>query len=121
MRRLVCETLQELGFRNIMEAQDGMEAMHTLRTFACDLVITDRNMPNMDGIALLQTIRADQRLRDLPVLLVTAAQERDQIMEAMQAKVNGYIVKPFTTAILQDKIHKIFLQKSLMEQKPGQS
>lgn len=110
MRRILRGFLEELGYRDIQEAEDGAQAMTMLKMVpAYDFVITDRNMPNMNGIELLKAIRADAALKNLPVLLVTAEQKRDQIMEAIQAKVSGYIVKPFNSSILQDKLDKIFV------------
>ena len=110
MRRIVRNLLVELGFTNtlIQEADDGENAMIMLRSQPFDLVVTDWNMPNMTGIDLLKAIRAEASLKGLPVLMVTAENNRDQIIAAAQAGVNGYIVKPFTAATLQEKLTKIF-------------
>lgn len=110
MRRIVRNLLVELGFSNplIQEADDGEGAIAMLRSQSFDLVVTDWNMPNMTGIDLLRAIRAEASLKGLPVLMVTAENNRDQIIAAAQAGVNGYIVKPFTAITLQEKLTKIF-------------
>ena len=110
MRRIVRNLLVELGFSNplIQEADDGQNAIEMLRKTPVDLVVTDWNMPNMTGIELLRAIRAEPAMKGLPVLMVTAENNRDQIIAAAQAGVNGYIVKPFTAITLQEKINKIF-------------
>ncbi|WP_049622688.1 chemotaxis response regulator CheY [Frateuria defendens] len=110
MRRIVRNLLTELGFSNplIQEADDGENALTMLRAAPFDLVVTDWNMPNMTGIDLLRVIRAEPALKALPVLMVTAENNRDQIIAAAQAGVNGYIVKPFTAVTLQEKLAKIF-------------
>jgi two-component system, chemotaxis family, chemotaxis protein CheY len=110
MRRIVRNLLVELGFTNtlIQEADDGENALVMLRSQPFDLVVTDWNMPNMTGIDLLRAIRAEAALKGLPVLMVTAENNRDQIIAAAQAGVNGYIVKPFTAITLKEKLTKIF-------------
>jgi len=110
MRRIVRNLLVELGFSNplIQEADDGESALTMLRGQPFDLVVTDWNMPNMTGIDLLRVIRAETALKGLPVLMVTAENNRDQIIAAAQAGVNGYIVKPFTAVTLKEKLTKIF-------------
>lgn len=110
MRRIVRNLLVELGFSNplIQEADDGESAIAMLRSLPFDLVVTDWNMPNMTGIDLLRAIRAEGALKGLPVLMVTAENNRDQIIAAAQAGVNGYIVKPFTAITLKEKLGKIF-------------
>ncbi|KRE90925.1 histidine kinase [Frateuria sp. Soil773] len=110
MRRIVRNLLVELGFSNplIQEADDGNNALLLLRSQPFDLVVTDWNMPNMTGIDLLRAIRAEPSLKGMPVLMVTAENNRDQIIAAAQAGVNGYIVKPFTAITLQEKLTKIF-------------
>ena len=110
MRRIVRNLLVELGFTNtlIQEADDGENALTVLRSQPFDLVVTDWNMPNMTGIDLLRAIRAEAALKGLPVLMVTAENNRDQIIAAAQAGVNGYVVKPFTAVTLQEKLTKIF-------------
>jgi len=110
MRRIVRNLLVELGFTNalIQEADDGVNAMAILKQQSFDMVVTDWNMPNMTGIDLLRAIRAEPALKGLPVLMVTAENNRDQIIAAAQAGVNGYIVKPFTAVTLKEKLDKIF-------------
>jgi two-component system chemotaxis response regulator CheY len=110
MRRIVRNLLVELGFSNplIQEADDGENAMTMLRSTPFDLVVTDWNMPNMTGIDLLRAIRAEASLKGLPVLMVTAENNRDQIIAAAQAGVNGYIVKPFNAVTLKEKLTKVF-------------
>ena len=110
MRRIVRNLLVELGFTNalIQEADDGVNAMAMLKQQSFDMVVTDWNMPNMTGIDLLRSIRAEPALKALPVLMVTAENNRDQIIAAAQAGVNGYIVKPFTAVTLKEKLDKIF-------------
>ncbi|MGL5758616.1 chemotaxis response regulator CheY [Plesiomonas sp.] len=110
MRRIIKNLLRDLGFNNTHEADDGTSALPMLRTGNFDFVVTDWNMPGMQGIDLLKVIRADESLRHLPVLMVTAEAKREQIIEAAQAGVNGYIVKPFTAATLKEKLDKIFVR-----------
>ena len=108
MRRIIKNLLRDLGFSNTQEADDGQTALPMLQSGNFDFLVTDWNMPGMTGIDLLKTVRADEKLATLPVLLVTAEQKREQIVEAAQAGVNGYIVKPFTAEVLKEKIGKIF-------------
>ena len=108
MRRIIKNLLRDLGFNNTHEADDGNTALPMLRTGNFDFLITDWNMPGMQGIDLLRAVRADANLVKLPVLLVTAEARRDQIVLAAEAGVNGYIVKPFTAQTLKEKIEKIF-------------
>ncbi|WP_425468222.1 chemotaxis response regulator CheY [Reinekea thalattae] len=108
MRRIVKNLLRDLGFTNTQEADDGATAWPMLQSGDFDFVVTDWNMPGMTGIELLGHIRADERLKSMPVLMVTAEAKRDQIVAAAQAGVNGYVVKPFTAAALKEKIEKIF-------------
>ncbi len=108
MRRIVKNLLRDLGFTNTHEADDGSTAWPMLQNGDYDFVVTDWNMPGMTGIELLQKIRSDDRLKSVPVLMVTAEAKRDQIVAAAQAGVNGYVVKPFTAAALKEKIEKIF-------------
>jgi len=108
MRRILCNLLKELGFVNVHEAEDGADALAKLRRERFDFVVTDWNMPNMSGIELLQAIRADARLKHLPVLMVTAEAKRDNIIMAAKAGASGYVVKPFTAAKLDEKLMKIF-------------
>ena len=108
MRRIIRNLLRDLGFNNADEADDGSTALPMLKTGKYDFLITDWNMPIMEGIDLVKTIRADADLRDLPILMVTAEARREQIVAAAEAGVNGYIVKPFTAQTLEQKIQKIF-------------
>ena len=108
MRRIIKNLLRDLGFTNTVEADDGTTALPILNAGGIDFLVTDWNMPGMQGIDLLKHVRADEKLANLPVLMVTAEQKREQIIEAAQAGVNGYIVKPFTAATLKEKIDKIF-------------
>ncbi|HLT05576.1 MAG TPA: chemotaxis response regulator CheY [Pseudomonas sp.] len=108
MRRIIKNLLRDLGFTNTSEADDGLTALPMLQSGNFDFLVTDWNMPGMNGIDLLRAVRADERLKNLPVLMVTAEAKRDQIIEAAQAGVNGYVVKPFTAQGLKDKIEKIF-------------
>ncbi len=108
MRRIVRNLLRDLGFNNIEEADDGNTALPMLRNGKFDFLVTDWNMPGMSGMELLQAVRADENLKSLPILMVTAEAKREQIVAAAQAGVNGYVVKPFTAAVLKDKIEKIF-------------
>ncbi len=108
MRRIVKNLLNDLGFMNTAEAEDGHSALALLRAQPFDFVVTDWNMPGMTGIELLKSIRADAKLAKLPVLMVTAEAKREQIVEAAQCGVNGYIIKPFTAETLKDKLGKIF-------------
>ncbi|MHB8472807.1 MAG: chemotaxis response regulator CheY [Gammaproteobacteria bacterium] len=108
MRRIIKNLLRDLGFNNTAEADDGTTALPILQSGSFDFLVTDWNMPGMSGIDLLKAVRADAKLAKMPVLMVTAEQKRDQIIEAAQAGVNGYIVKPFTAVTLKEKIDKIF-------------
>lgn len=108
MRRIIKNLLRDLGFSNTHEADDGLTALPMLKNGDFDFLVTDWNMPGMNGIDLLRVVRADAKLSALPVLMVTAEAKRDQIIEAAQAGVSGYVVKPFTAAALQEKIEKIF-------------
>ncbi len=108
MRRIVRNLLKELGFNNVDEAEDGVDALTKLRVGNIDFVISDWNMPNMDGLVLLQNIRKDGTLAALPVLMVTAEAKKENIIAAAQAGASGYVVKPFTAATLEEKLNKIF-------------
>ena len=108
MRRIVRNLLKELGFTNVDEAEDGVVALHKLQNGDFEFVVSDWNMPNMTGIELLKSIRADAKLKGLPVLMVTAEAKKENIIEAAQAGASGYVVKPFTAATLEEKLNKIF-------------
>ncbi len=107
MRRIVRNLLKEIGFSNAEEAEDGVVALNLLRSGKFDFVVSDINMPNMDGFALLKQIRADETLKGIPVLMVTAEAKKEDIVSAAQNGANGYIVKPFTKATLEEKVQKI--------------
>jgi len=107
MRRIVKNLLQDLGYANVQEADDGSTALPMLKNGDFDFVITDWNMPNLPGLELLKAMRADPKLAKLPVLMVTAEAKREQIVEAAQAGVNGYVIKPFTAQTLSEKLGKI--------------
>lgn len=108
MHRIVRNLLKKMGFNNMEEAEDGADALNKLRAGGFDFVISDWNMPNMDGLELLQTIRADGSLSSLSVLMVTAEAKKENIIAAAQAGASGYVVKPFTAAPLEEKLNKIF-------------
>ena len=108
MRRIIKNILRQLGFNNIIEADDGSSAWETLNKDKIDFVISDWNMPNMPGIELLRKVRSSEEFANLPFLMVTAEAQQENIIEAVQAKVSNYIVKPFTAETLGQKIDKIF-------------
>jgi two-component system chemotaxis response regulator CheY len=107
MRRIIKNFLNDLGYANVQEADDGNTALPILKGGKIDFLITDWNMPGMPGLDLLKAVRADPALAKLPVLLLTAEAKREQIVEAAQAGVNGYVIKPFTAQILKEKLEKI--------------
>jgi len=108
MRRIIRNMLRQLGYTNIVEAEDGAEALSLLQREKVDFVISDWNMPNMSGLDLLKAIRADENLKPIPVLLVTAEALKEYIVQAVKAGVNNYVVKPFTAETLREKIDTIF-------------
>jgi len=108
MRRIIRNLLKELEFTNADEAEDGVAALAKLRGGNFEFVVSDWNMPNMTGIELLKAIRADDTLKHLPVLMVTAEAKKENIIAAAQAGASGYVVKPFTAAVLEEKLNKIF-------------
>lgn len=108
MRRIVRNLLKELGFVNVDEAEDGAVALRKLQDGNFDFIVSDWNMPNMDGLTMLQNVRANEALKDIPVLMVTAEAKKENIVAAAQAGASGYIVKPFTAAVLEEKLNKIF-------------
>ncbi|MFO7305973.1 MAG: chemotaxis response regulator CheY [Gammaproteobacteria bacterium] len=112
MRRIIKNLLNDLGYANVTEADDGQTALPMLQSGNFDFLITDWNMPGMPGLELLKAVRADPKLAKLPVLMLTAEAKREQIIEAAQAGVNGYIIKPFTAATLKEKIDKILEQRA---------
>ena len=107
MRRIVRNLLKEIGFGNAEEAEDGAVALNMLKASKFDFVVSDIHMPNMDGFELLKSIRADDSLKTVPVLMVTAEAKKEDIVLAAQTGANGYIVKPFTKAALEEKVQKI--------------
>jgi two-component system chemotaxis response regulator CheY len=108
MRRIVKNLLRDLGLTNVVEADDGNTAFPILKEGGIDFLITDWNMPGMEGIDLVKAVRANDKMKSMPILMVTAEAKREQIILAVKAGVNGYIVKPFTAATLKEKIDKIF-------------
>lgn len=108
MRRIIRNLLHELGFENTTEADDGNTAIPILESKPIDLIVLDWNMPGMPGIELLRWVRNHERLSKLPILMVTAEAKREQIVEAAEAGVNGYVVKPFNAATLKSKLERIF-------------
>lgn len=108
MRRIVKNILKQLGFENVGEAENGQEALEVLKKEKFDFVITDWNMPVMTGLDLLKAIKADAALKDLPVMMVTAEAQQQNIVLAVKSGASNYIVKPFTAEVLEEKISKIF-------------
>ena len=107
MRRIVKNLLNDLGYANVVEADDGNSAWPLLQAGGIDFLVTDWNMPGMPGLDLLKAVRADPKLAKMPVLMLTAEAKREQIVEAAQAGVSGYVIKPFTAITLKEKIDKI--------------
>jgi len=107
MRRIVKNLLKQIGYQNIEEAEDGAQAYSKLKNGGFSFVVSDWNMPNMDGLDLLKKVRSDPELKDLPILMVTAEAEKEKVITAIQAGVNNYIVKPFTGEVLKEKMDKI--------------
>ena len=108
MRRINKNLLRQLGYSNIVEADDGTTALQKLQDEKIDFVVSDWNMPKMTGLELLKSVRADEKLKDIPFLMVTAESEKDRVIEAVKAGVNNYVVKPFTAETLKEKISKVF-------------
>ena len=115
MRRIVKNLLKQIGYVNIEEAEDGEQAFSKLKNGGFGFVVSDWNMPNMDGLDLIKAVRSDPQLKDLPILMVTAEAEKEKVITAIQAGVNNYIVKPFTGEVLKDKMDKI-LEKLQVQQ-----
>jgi two-component system chemotaxis response regulator CheY len=107
MRRIIKNLLNDLGYANVSEADDGKTALPMLQAGGFDFLITDWNMPGMPGLDLIKAVRADAKLAKMPVLMLTAEAKREQIIEAAQAGVNGYVIKPFTAETLKEKLDKI--------------
>jgi two-component system chemotaxis response regulator CheY len=110
MRRIIRKIMKDLEFKEVIEAENGAEAFELLKTNKVDVIVSDWNMPTMTGLELLKKVRADERFKGLPFLLVTAEAQKENIIEAIQAKVSNYVVKPFTPAALAEKIAKIIPQ-----------
>ncbi|EDP75226.1 chemotaxis response regulator CheY [Hydrogenivirga sp. 128-5-R1-1] len=108
MRRIIRTILNQLGYSNIEEAENGKQALAKLKKEKFDFVVTDWNMPEMDGLSLVKAIRSDDELKHIPVLMVTAEAKKENVMEALKAGVNNYIVKPFTPEVLKEKMEKVF-------------
>ena len=108
MRRIVKNVLRQIGFSDIVEAENGQDALTKLKAGGFGLVVSDWNMPVMQGIELLRAVRADAELKTLPFLMVTAEAQKENLIEAVQAGVSNYVVKPFTAEVLQGKLEKIF-------------
>ena len=110
MRRIVRNILRDLEFKTILEAENGVAAWDLLKTQQVDLIVSDWNMPQMTGLELLKAVRGDEKTKDIPFLMVTAESQKENIVEAVKAKVSNYIVKPFTAATLSEKLAKIIPQ-----------
>ncbi|MCD6296697.1 MAG: chemotaxis response regulator CheY [Deltaproteobacteria bacterium] len=108
MRRILKNILRQIGFTNISEADDGKSALNMLKKQKFDLVLCDWNMPEMPGIELLKKVRADDGLKDMPFVMVTAEAQKDNIIQAVQAGVSNYVVKPFTAETISEKLEKVF-------------
>jgi len=108
MRRIVRNLLKQLGYENITEAEDGDQAYVKLKGGGFGFVVSDWNMPNLDGLGLIRKVRSDPELKELPFLMVTAEAEKEKVVEAIRAGVSNYVVKPFTAEVLKEKIEKIF-------------
>ena len=110
MRRIVRKILKDLQFQEVIEAENGAEALKLLQTNKVDLIVSDWNMPTMTGLELLKRVRADERLKGLPFLMVTAEAQKENIIEAVQAKVSNYVIKPFSPAVFAEKLATIIPQ-----------
>ena len=108
MRKIIRNILTQLGFKNILEADDGTTALEILKKEKVDLIISDWNMPKMSGLELLKAVRSDENFKDIPFVMVTAEAQKESILEAIKYKVNQYIVKPFTPETLKEKLEKVF-------------
>jgi two-component system, chemotaxis family, chemotaxis protein CheY len=108
MRRILRNILKQIGFKNIIEADDGKHALKELKKEKVDLIMCDWNMPEMPGIDLLKKVRADDELKEIPFVMVTAEAQKDNILEAVKSGVSNYVVKPFTAETITEKLHKIF-------------
>ena len=107
MRRIVINALKNIGYSDVIEAEDGKDALAKLYTEKVDFIITDWNMPNMSGLELTKAVRSDPNFQDLPILMVTTRGMKQDVLEALKARVNNYIVKPFTPQVLKEKIEQV--------------
>jgi two-component system, chemotaxis family, chemotaxis protein CheY len=110
MRRIVRNILRDLDFKTVLEAEDGMAAVEVLSTHKVDFIVSDWNMPRMTGLELLKYVRSTEAIKDTPFLMVTAESQKENVVEAVKARVSNYIVKPFTAATLAEKLAKILPQ-----------
>jgi two-component system chemotaxis response regulator CheY len=108
MRRILKNVLKQIGFTNIVEADDGTTALEALKEKKVDLIISDWNMPKMTGLDFLKTVRGDESTKDIPFVMVTAEAQKDNVLQAVQAGVSNYIVKPFTADTVKEKLAKVF-------------
>ncbi len=107
MRRIIKNTLQKLGFETILEAGNGLEALEVMSKNKVDMVVTDWNMPEMDGLTFVKAVRAKDEYKDLPILMITTEAAKEDILTALRSGVNNYVVKPFTPETLQEKVFKL--------------
>lgn len=107
MRRIIKNTLTKLGFTNVLEAANGVEGLDVLAKNNVDMIITDWNMPEMDGLTFVKTIRSKEEFKDTPILMVTTEAAKEDILTALRSGVNNYVVKPFTPDTLQEKVNKL--------------
>ena len=110
MRRIVKNILRDLDFKNVLEAEDGAAAVEVLNSHKVDFIVSDWNMPRMTGLELLKYVRSTEKIKDTPFLMVTAESQKENVVEAVKARVSNYIVKPFTAATLAEKLAKILPQ-----------
>ncbi|MBE9503914.1 MAG: chemotaxis response regulator CheY [Proteobacteria bacterium] len=108
MRRILKNMLKQLGYENTDEAEDGNQALNKIKSGSYDFIVTDWNMPNLDGLELCKAVRADAATKDIPILFVTAEAQKENVVTAVQAGASNYIVKPFTAEVLKEKMEKIF-------------
>jgi len=107
MRRIIVNTLRNLGFEDFIEAEDGRDALAKMHAEDPDFIITDWNMPNITGLEFVKAVRSDEKFGDIPILMVTTRGMKQDILDALRAKVNSYIIKPFTPATVREKINQI--------------
>jgi len=107
MRRIVCNALRDIGYSEVVEAEDGQDALDKIDAHSFEFIITDWNMPNMNGLDLTKSIREHDQIGEIPILMITTRGMQEDVIAAMQARVNNYIVKPFTAKILREKIDMI--------------